>query len=273
MTLAIRAEGLVKHYGETKALDGVDLEVPEGKVVGVLGPNGAGKTTAVRVLATLLRHRHRDTLRLGGHDVVKDPALHRFAANVARGAARAETGPERGEEDLRAFRLGIGQVRSSSKWTNRRRDSTRTPATRCGRWCASSSPTARRSCSPRSTWRRPTSSRTRSPCSTTARSWPKGRPDELKRRVGRADVAGPADVIARPRRRGADPRRPQRGPAEPGRRHGVAHRARRGTRCCCPLWSGSWTRPGSSRTSWRCGCRGSTRCSLRSPARHRGSLV
>ncbi len=54
MTLAIRAEGLVKHYGETKALDGVDLEVPEGKVVGVLGPNGAGKTTAVRVLATLL---------------------------------------------------------------------------------------------------------------------------------------------------------------------------------------------------------------------------
>ncbi|HUQ61141.1 MAG TPA: daunorubicin/doxorubicin resistance ABC transporter ATP-binding protein DrrA, partial [Lentzea sp.] len=43
MSLAIRAEGLVKHYGETKALDGVDLEVPEGKVVGVLGPNGAGK--------------------------------------------------------------------------------------------------------------------------------------------------------------------------------------------------------------------------------------
>ena len=55
MSLAIRAEGLVKHYGETKALDGVDLEVPEGRVVGVLGPNGAGKTTAVRVLATLLR--------------------------------------------------------------------------------------------------------------------------------------------------------------------------------------------------------------------------
>jgi oleandomycin transport system ATP-binding protein len=72
MSLAIRAEGLVKHYGETKALDGVDLEVPEGKVVGVLGPNGAGKTTAVRVLATLLRP-DAGHATVGGHDVVKNP--------------------------------------------------------------------------------------------------------------------------------------------------------------------------------------------------------
>ena len=72
MSLAIRAEGLVKHYGETKALDGVDLEVPEGKVVGVLGPNGAGKTTAVRVLATLLRP-DAGHATVHGHDVVKDP--------------------------------------------------------------------------------------------------------------------------------------------------------------------------------------------------------
>ncbi|GAB2809835.1 ATP-binding cassette domain-containing protein [Lentzea nigeriaca] len=72
MSLAIRAEGLVKHYGDTKALDGVDLEVPEGKVVGVLGPNGAGKTTAVRVLATLLRP-DAGHATVGGHDVVKDP--------------------------------------------------------------------------------------------------------------------------------------------------------------------------------------------------------
>lgn len=72
MALAIRAEGLVKHYGETKALDGVDLEVPEGKVVGVLGPNGAGKTTAVRVLATLLRP-DAGHATVHGHDVVKDP--------------------------------------------------------------------------------------------------------------------------------------------------------------------------------------------------------
>ncbi|WP_434444797.1 ATP-binding cassette domain-containing protein [Lentzea sp. E54] len=72
MALAIRAEGLVKHYGETKALDGVDLEVPVGKVVGVLGPNGAGKTTAVRVLATLLRP-DAGHATVHGHDVVKDP--------------------------------------------------------------------------------------------------------------------------------------------------------------------------------------------------------
>ncbi|MCA2220073.1 ATP-binding cassette domain-containing protein [Nonomuraea aurantiaca] len=54
MQYAIQADGLVKHYGETKALDGVDLAVPTGRLLGVLGPNGAGKTTAVRILATLL---------------------------------------------------------------------------------------------------------------------------------------------------------------------------------------------------------------------------
>ena len=52
---AIEAEGLVKRFGETTALAGVDLAVRPGTVLGVLGPNGAGKTTAVRVLATLLR--------------------------------------------------------------------------------------------------------------------------------------------------------------------------------------------------------------------------
>src|SRR6266545_4176255 len=54
MSQAIEAEGLVKRFGKTLALDGVSLSVPVGKVLGVLGPNGAGKTTAVRVLATLL---------------------------------------------------------------------------------------------------------------------------------------------------------------------------------------------------------------------------
>ncbi|WP_329068540.1 ATP-binding cassette domain-containing protein [Amycolatopsis sp. NBC_01480] len=72
MSHAIRAEGLVKHFGETKALDGVDLEVPFGKVVGVLGPNGAGKTTAVRILATLLKPDSGHAT-VGGYDVVKDP--------------------------------------------------------------------------------------------------------------------------------------------------------------------------------------------------------
>jgi ABC-type multidrug transport system ATPase subunit len=52
---AVEAGGLVKRFGKTTALDGVDLVARQGRVLGVLGPNGAGKTTAVRILATLLR--------------------------------------------------------------------------------------------------------------------------------------------------------------------------------------------------------------------------
>ncbi|ONI78839.1 daunorubicin/doxorubicin resistance ABC transporter ATP-binding protein DrrA [Actinosynnema sp. ALI-1.44] len=76
MSNAIEAEGLVKRYGETTALDGVDLTVPAGKILGVLGPNGAGKTTAVRILATLLRP-DAGTARVGGYDVLRDPVAVR----------------------------------------------------------------------------------------------------------------------------------------------------------------------------------------------------
>ncbi|MFD1939691.1 ATP-binding cassette domain-containing protein [Nonomuraea mangrovi] len=72
MSYAIRAEGLVKRYGDMVALNGVDLEVPVGRVVGVLGPNGAGKTTTVRILATLMRPDGGHAT-VGGYDVVKDP--------------------------------------------------------------------------------------------------------------------------------------------------------------------------------------------------------
>jgi oleandomycin transport system ATP-binding protein len=71
--IAVRAEGLVKRFGDTKALDGVDLTVRRGTVLGLLGPNGAGKTTAVRVLATLLRP-DGGWARVDGHDVVADAA-------------------------------------------------------------------------------------------------------------------------------------------------------------------------------------------------------
>jgi ABC-2 type transport system ATP-binding protein len=69
---AVRTEGLVKTYGATRALDGVDLEIPAGQVLGLLGPNGAGKTTTVRILTTLLRP---DSGRawVAGHDVLADP--------------------------------------------------------------------------------------------------------------------------------------------------------------------------------------------------------
>ena len=73
---AIEAEGLVKRFGDTTALAGVDLTVRPGTVLGVLGPNGAGKTTAVRVLATLLRP-DAGSARVGGLDVVKDASAVR----------------------------------------------------------------------------------------------------------------------------------------------------------------------------------------------------
>ncbi|MET7818984.1 ATP-binding cassette domain-containing protein [Micromonospora zamorensis] len=69
--LVIEAEGLVKNFGKTRALQGVDLTVPRGTVLGVLGPNGAGKTTAVRILSTLLAP-DGGTARIGGFDVVRD---------------------------------------------------------------------------------------------------------------------------------------------------------------------------------------------------------
>lgn len=69
--LVIEADGLMKRYGSTQALAGVDLHVPRGTVLGVLGPNGAGKTTAVRILSTLLAP-DAGTARVNGHDVVRD---------------------------------------------------------------------------------------------------------------------------------------------------------------------------------------------------------
>ncbi|NED98726.1 ATP-binding cassette domain-containing protein [Phytoactinopolyspora halotolerans] len=69
--LAVETSGLVKHFGETRAVDGVDLRIATGTVFGVLGPNGAGKTTTVRMLATLLLP-DAGTARVLGHDVVAE---------------------------------------------------------------------------------------------------------------------------------------------------------------------------------------------------------
>ncbi len=71
--LAIETSGLVKAFGDTRAVDGVDLAVPAGGVYGVLGPNGAGKTTTIRMLATLLPP-DGGTAYVLGHDVVHEAA-------------------------------------------------------------------------------------------------------------------------------------------------------------------------------------------------------
>jgi oleandomycin transport system ATP-binding protein len=68
---AIEATGLVKRFGKTTALDGVDLVARQGRVLGVLGPNGAGKTTAVRILATLLKP-DAGQASVCGYDVLRD---------------------------------------------------------------------------------------------------------------------------------------------------------------------------------------------------------
>jgi ABC-2 type transport system ATP-binding protein len=78
---AIEARGLVKVYGENRALDGIDLTVGRGQVFGFLGPNGAGKTTAIRILATLTRP-DGGTARVLGHDVMSEADAIRARVEV-----------------------------------------------------------------------------------------------------------------------------------------------------------------------------------------------
>ncbi|MEX1142601.1 MAG: ATP-binding cassette domain-containing protein [Thermoleophilaceae bacterium] len=79
--LAIEASGLVKTYGKTRAVDGIDLAVRSGSVYGMLGPNGAGKTTTIRMLATLLRPDGGEA-RVLGHDVVREADAVREAVSL-----------------------------------------------------------------------------------------------------------------------------------------------------------------------------------------------
>ncbi|HEV2758260.1 MAG TPA: ATP-binding cassette domain-containing protein [Acidimicrobiales bacterium] len=80
-SLAIEVTGLVKSFGETRAVDGVDLAVRSGSIYGVLGPNGAGKTTTIRMLATLIRP-DEGTARVLGHDIVEEADEVRAAVSL-----------------------------------------------------------------------------------------------------------------------------------------------------------------------------------------------
>ena len=79
--LAIEATGLVKSFGDTQAVNGVDLAVRRGSIYGVLGPNGAGKTTTIRMLATLI-HPDAGNARVLGHDIVKEADAVRRAVSL-----------------------------------------------------------------------------------------------------------------------------------------------------------------------------------------------
>ncbi|WP_239001056.1 ATP-binding cassette domain-containing protein [Jiangella asiatica] len=100
-THAIRAEGLLKRYGDKTALDGFDLAVPQGMVYGLLGPNGAGKTTAVRIMATLLR-LDGGRAEVAGHDVATEPRKVRRRIGFT-GQAPAVDEILTGRQNLRMF--------------------------------------------------------------------------------------------------------------------------------------------------------------------------
>src|SRR5438132_1140053 len=95
----IEAIGLVKRYGRTPVLLGVDLRVPPGSVLTLLGPNGAGKTTTVRILATLARP-DAGVARVAGYDVVRQRReVRRRISLTGQHAALDEV--QTGEENLR----------------------------------------------------------------------------------------------------------------------------------------------------------------------------
>ncbi len=113
----IQVRGLVKRFGRHKALEGVDLTVRAGRVLGVLGPNGAGKTTMVRTLATLVRP-DAGTVRIGGLDVIRNADLVRRMIGLT-GQYASVDGDLSGAENL----VLIGRLLGSSRRDARRRAS------------------------------------------------------------------------------------------------------------------------------------------------------
>ena len=108
MSDIIEAFGLVKHYGEVKALDGLDISVPEGTILGLLGPNGAGKTTAVSILTTLTMP-DAGSATVAGADVLKAPGEVRKRIGLSGQYAAVDehlTGFENLDMIGRLYRLG-----------------------------------------------------------------------------------------------------------------------------------------------------------------------
>ena len=111
--LAIEATGLVKSFGETRAVDGVDLAVRAGSVYGVLGPNGAGKTTTIRMLATLIRP-DSGSARVFGHDIVDEAHAVRRAVSLTGQLASVDEDLT-GRENLILLGRLLGLRRATAK--------------------------------------------------------------------------------------------------------------------------------------------------------------
>jgi len=111
--LAIEAAGLVKSFGATRAVDGVDLDVRSGTVYGVLGPNGAGKTTTIRMLATLIAP-DAGTARVLGHDIVADADAVRGLVSLTGQLASVDEDLT-GRENLVLLGLLLGLRRAAAK--------------------------------------------------------------------------------------------------------------------------------------------------------------
>jgi ABC-2 type transport system ATP-binding protein len=112
-TLAIEASGLVKDFGDTRAVDGVDLAVRRGSVYGMLGPNGAGKTTTIRMLATLLRPDSGSASVLG-HDIVEEADEVRSSVSLTGQLASVDEDLT-GRENLILLGLLLGLKRGAAK--------------------------------------------------------------------------------------------------------------------------------------------------------------
>jgi ABC-2 type transport system ATP-binding protein len=117
MADVIRATGLVKTYGRLRALDGLDLAVPEGTVLGLLGPNGAGKTTAVRILTTLL-DADGGSAEVAGFDVAREPGRVRASIGLSGQYAAVDeylTGFENLDMVGRLYGLGARRSRERAR--------------------------------------------------------------------------------------------------------------------------------------------------------------
>jgi ABC-2 type transport system ATP-binding protein len=112
-SLAIETTGLVKTFGATRAVDGVDLAVRRGSVYGVLGPNGAGKTTTIRMLATLLRP-DAGSARVLGYDVVREADAVRGAVSLTGQLASVDEDLT-GRENLVLIGRLLGLARAAAK--------------------------------------------------------------------------------------------------------------------------------------------------------------